>query len=677
MMRSRRSVEWPKPLPQITVFAFQTIDVRADEPDSTQRCLGGIAVRVADIQFHIQKARMSSWSRRISFQVDVAGIIQIMGTSLYSRSDTPIRELLQNAHDAIQRRRLNDLSYKGQIQIRTDPEKHTLEVSDDGIGLTADEAEKYLGTLGIGITGLLKGRHPSADAPAAVGDMLIGQFGIGLFSAFLLADRIVVESRKVGGDEGIRWAAGEGTEIELQSCDRTEPGTTIRLELKEDHHKLAESPAAIEAAVKEYADYLPIPIHVNGMAQRANVINAAWFDPTPDPEAVELALEEKFSEAPLDIIPIRVESPVSIAGALYVTPQRTPGFAGEPVLTTTIRRMVISRDTQGLLPQWATFLRGVLELNDCSPTASREDLVRDAKFEAVRIQLEKMLFEHFEGLMKSDPARLEAVLSWHRYSLAGAALSDRRLRDLLRQTYRFMTSAGPMTCDEILNRSAADPLFESESDRVVWYNTDRRQEQWVNTLFNRNDVPCVQTLRSFEESLLASMAGDVATTKGESIDLRIASPSADGFASQILGVHDMQDAPPEWQDFLESTEARIMIASFRTEQPVMAFLNDRHELQKTYEELKRQGTVPSGFQRLIDSHFSADEPSRNEVLLNRNHRLVKRVLEQRPGTPLASVLRLLVISALNSAGAAVPLAAHSQQSDDLDWIAEALWGQKR
>lgn len=621
---------------------------------------------------------MSSWSRRISFQVDVAGIIQIMGTSLYSRSDTPIRELLQNAHDAIQRRRLSDLSYKGQIQIWTDAERHTLEVRDDGIGLTADEAEKYLGTLGIGITGLLKGRHPSTGgAASADGEMLIGQFGIGLFSAFLLADRIIVESRKLGGHEGIRWTAGEGTEIDLQSCDRTEPGTMIRLELKPEFHKLAETPAMIEAAVKEYADYLPIPIYVNGTAQRANVINAAWFDATPDPEAVELALQEKFNESPLDIIPIRIEKPVSIAGALYVTPQRTPGFAGEPVVTTTIKRMVISRDTQGLLPQWASFLRGVLELNDCSPTASREDLVRDAKFEVARQQLERLLFEHFERLAKENPAQLEAVMSWHRYSLAGAALSDRRLRDLLRQTYRFTTSAGPLTCDEILARSTADPLFESDSDRVLWYNTDRRQERWVNSLFAQNEVPCVQTLRSFEESLLAAMTGDVATAKGESIDLRIASPSADGFASQILGVKEMEDASPEWQDFLSSTGARVMVATFRTSQPVMAFLNDRHELQRTYEELKRQGTVPAGFQRLIDSHFSGDEPSRNEVLLNRNHRLVKRTLEQRPGTPLASVLRLLVISALNSAGAAVPREAQSQQSDDLDWIAEALWGQKR
>ncbi|MFO1064279.1 MAG: ATP-binding protein [Pirellulales bacterium] len=617
---------------------------------------------------------MAQWRRRIPFQVDVAGIIQIMGTSLYSRSDTPIRELLQNAHDAIQRRRSTELSYKGRIDIRTLAEERALEFSDDGIGLTAEEAEKYLGTLGIGITGLMKGRHPSSGGAVAGGENLIGQFGIGLFSAFLLADRIIVESRKAGCDEAVRWIAGEGTDIQLESCDRAAEGTSIRLMLKPEYGALAENPQFIETAVREYADYLTVPIYLNGASQRINVINAAWFEPTPDAEDVELALQEKFSETPLDVIPIRKESPISIAGALYVTPQRTPGFAGDPVLMTTIKRMVISRSTLGLLPQWATFLRGVLELNDCSPTASREDLVRDAKFDLVRTELEKALFEHFENIAVSDPARMESVLSWHRYTFSGAALTDRRLRDLLRGTYKFTTSRGPLTCTEIINRSAADALFESEADRVLWVNSDRRQERWVNSLFEDQDVPCVHALRSFEESLLAAMAGDAAEESGEQIDVRMAGPGSDGFGSQILGMEDVTDAPQVWQEYLAATEARIMTATFRSNQPVMAFLNNRHELQRTYEELKKQGTVPSGFQRLIDAHFGEGETARHEVLLNRRHRLVSRVLSQTTGTPLASVLRMLVVSSLVSAGASVPHEVHRQESEDLDWIAEALWG---
>jgi hypothetical protein len=620
---------------------------------------------------------MAPWRRRIPFKVDVAGIIEIMGSSLYSRADTPIRELIQNAHDAIQRRRRRELSYQGRIDIQQDSGCRTLCFHDDGIGLSPSEAEEYLSTLGIGLTGLLKkGLAPAqADGSGQDGEGLIGQFGIGLFSAFLLAERVVVESRRLDCAEGIRWEAGAGTDIELSSSDRAIPGTSVTLHLRPDHLVLAEKAEALEAAIKEFADFLTVPIFLNGAKQRVNVIHAAWFEPTPEREAMELELEGYFHETPLDVIPLRLERPVSIAGALYVTPQRTPGFAGNPVVTVTLRRMVISRRVQGLLPDWAFFLRGVVELNDCAPTASREDIVRDGKFEIVRAVLEARLYEHFERLAKEDSVRWESILSWHRYTMAGASLQEHRLRSLLRTTYRLPTSKGLLTFAEILEQSLADPICEDEAERVIWYNSDRRQEHWINTLFAGHDMPCVHALRSFEESLLAAFVADASET-GVVTDLRMASPGAVNFARSILGIRDLEDAPDPWPEFLASTSAKILVASFRPEQPVMAFLNERYELLQTFDELKKQGDIPAGFQRLIDSHFEQSPTGRNEVILNRDHRLVGRALTQKPSTPLASVLRLLVINALNSAGANVPRDAQRQQTEDLDWIAEALWGRK-
>jgi molecular chaperone HtpG len=617
---------------------------------------------------------MGSWQRRIGFKVDIPGIIDIMGTSLYSRSDTPIRELIQNAHDAVQRRRKRELAYRGRIDLEQDATAHTLRFHDDGIGLTVEEAEKYLSTLGVGVTGLLKKGHGAALPPELAGDGegLIGQFGIGLFSAFMLAERVVVESRRLDAPEGVRWEAGAGTEILIAPCERAEPGTSVTLHLKPEHRHLAEKVEPLEAAVKEFADFLPVPIHLNGSPARANVINVAWFDPTPDREAVELELEGYFNETPLDVIPLRLERPVALAGALYVTPQRTPGFTGEPVVTVTVRRMVISRRIQGLLPQWASFLRGVLELNGCSPTASREDLVRDADFERVREVLEEKLFEHFERLAGEEPNRLEAVIAWHRYALAGAALDEPRLRSLLRRTYRLPTSKGPLTFAEILEQSPADALLESDVERVVWYNSDRRQERWVNSLFAGLEVPCVHALRSFEESLLAALVADT-NAGGTAADLRAASPSSPGFAA-VLGVSDLEEVPRAWQEHFAATGARVLSASFRGEQPVIAFLNERAELHRTFEDLKKQGTIPSGFQRLIDAHFESGPSAANEVLLNRNHRLVRRALSQKTSAPLASVLRLLVHNALTSAGASLPREAQQTQLEDLEWVADALWG---
>ncbi len=622
------------------------------------------------------------FNRKIPFKVDVAGVIRIMGSSLYSRDSTPVRELIQNAHDAIMRRRSRDIGFKGRIRLAQDPVAGTLSVSDDGVGLTADEAEQYLGTLGIGITGMIRRDVPPAGHSGDP-DTLIGQFGVGLFSAFLLAEKVSVETRKADRSPAVRWVAGPGTDIELSSVDREQPGTTVTLHLRPEHRRFATDEPALAAVVKEYADFLPVPIFINDGPTRVNLINATWFDPTPDREAIELELAEFFGESPLDVIPIRVDDPVSpVVGALYVTPSRTPGFSGEAVVTATVRRMVISRDIRGLLPKWAGFLRGTLELNGCAPTASREDLVRDAAFQRARAALESMLYAHLESLAARDPDRLAAMIAWHRYALAGAALDQPRLRRLLRTTYEFPTTAGTMVFDAILKSSAADPLAENDASHVIWFNGDRRQERWAEQVFTGHPAPCVHAVRTFEESLLAAMAADAMSSESADapirIDLRPASASSPNFAKSVLGINDLEPCPPGWESFLADSGASVFVAGFDDRTPVMAFVNERHELIKTFDTMRQTGQVPAGFQRLIDTHLRATggkhaKPARNEILLNRRHPLIKRALAGSTAHPLASVLRLLVSQALTTAGVTVGGDARRRQSEDLQWIADVLW----
>ena len=168
-------------------------------------------------------------AKKIQFKVDIANIIELMGKSLYSRIETPIRELIQNGHDAVMRRRHVDISFKGRIDIRQNMDANTLSFEDDGIGLTPEEAETYLGTLGVGITGILKGRGSDdiLDSLAGSENGLIGQFGVGLFSAFMLADRVIVESRSSNCPMGVRWEAGMGTAISITEIEREKVGTSV------------------------------------------------------------------------------------------------------------------------------------------------------------------------------------------------------------------------------------------------------------------------------------------------------------------------------------------------------------------------------------------------------------------------------------------------------------------
>ena len=613
-------------------------------------------------------------TKRIPFKVDIAGVIEIMGTSLYSHPNTPVRELLQNAHDAIMRRRARDLSYQGRIDVVQDAATRTITFMDDGIGLSQKEAEDYLGTLGIGITGLIKkGATDAFDVSMHSnkrdGSNLIGQFGIGLFSAFMLADKLVVESLRFEGEEAVRWEAGAGTDIELSTSERTTVGTSVTLYLKANYAVFADDAELLESGIKQYADFLPIPIHLNHSSARSNLIQASWLEPTPDSDAVEEQIASYFGETPLDVILIAVEAPVAIKGALYVSPQRTPGFADDATIAVSVRRMVISRHIRELVPVWAPFLRGVLELPNCSPTSNREDLVRDAIFDSVCDAISDEIYVHFDALTRNHPHRWQSILHWHRYTFAGMAIHDEKLRVLLQSTYKFITSHGELTVEQILNRSRADALVEDEADYVVWYNADRRQEAWLNEFFANGSTPCVHTLRSFEETLLASMLGEMTL---EQVDLRAASPSSTNFCESILGMEERVEASEEWHGFFDSLDSNIFVASTENKQPVMAFVNERYELSKTFDELRENGELPRGFQRLIDQHFQRSPAGKNEIVLNSQHRLVRRALEQGTSSPLANVLRILVIAALGKAGARIQMAAQEMQAEDLEAIADAL-----
>ncbi len=157
-----------------------------------------------------------------------------------------------------------------------------------------------------------------------------------------------------------------------------------------------------------------------------------------------------------------------------------------------------------------------------------------------------------------------------------------------------------MTFDQVLEKSSADPLFESDASHVVWYNADRRQERWAGQLFAGREGPCVNAVRSFEESLLAAMAGDAArpddnnAAEAEEVDVRPASPGAPNFARTILGASALEDAPEKWQEFLGVAGVRVLVGKFDARLPVLAFLNERHELLQTFDELKKRGDIPGG-----------------------------------------------------------------------------------
>lgn len=198
-----------------------------------------------------------------TIRTDFHGLIELLAKNLYPQEDMFIRELVQNAHDAIVKRHAFEAAPAGRIDITADREARTVVFRDNGAGLTEAEITDYLATIGRSGTGELRQQLEQRDRDRA--QSLIGQFGIGILSAFVAAERLEVETFSVSDDQsGLRWSVSGGPQYELAPIPRQEVGTLVTLHIKPTFLRMT-NPDTLREAVRRYADFLPFPIYINGV----------------------------------------------------------------------------------------------------------------------------------------------------------------------------------------------------------------------------------------------------------------------------------------------------------------------------------------------------------------------------------------------------------------------------
>lgn len=317
---------------------------------------------------------------RTSFQ----GLIRLLAQSLYPEPDVFIRELLQNAHDSIQLRRGHEPEPAGEIRIEVDERARTLSFSDNGTGMDQRDIEEFLSVIGSTGTGGRARELAARDVAVAT----IGQFGIGLLSAFVVAERIEVHTRKPRAIHAWRWVnhGGEDYELEALPADAQPPGTRVAVTLAPDRTAFLDG-RLIRQTVRRYADFLPFPILLNGFGP-INAVNAPWHEPDwRDPIARERSLSaflsQRYADPPLLVIPIDLTQPRTLGG-LFVPARYTPGGQAGGTVDLFQARMCIRANDPELLPEWTRFVRGVLDCPDLQPTAARDNVMRDTAYHALR-----------------------------------------------------------------------------------------------------------------------------------------------------------------------------------------------------------------------------------------------------------------------------------------------------
>ena len=378
---------------------------------------------------------MSSERESLSFQAEVRELLQLMIHSLYSHREIFLRELISNASDANDKLRflsLSEPSLLGQegelaIWIDADPAAGTLTIRDNGIGMSREEAISHLGTIAkSGTAEFFKRLTGDQQKDAA----LIGQFGVGFYSAFIVSDRVEVLTRRADADPaaGVRWESSADGQFTVETITRAERGTSVVLHLKADAKEFAE-PYRLRSLVRRYSDHIGFPVRMRkeGAAsleyEDVNQAQALWTRPRADITDQEYRDFYRYiahdDTDPLAWSHNRVEGKREYTSLMYL-PARAPFDLWQREaargLKLYVRRVFIMDDAEQFLPLYQRFIKGVIDSSDLPLNVSRELLQQDHEVEAMRSALTRRALEMLAKLAKDEPDKYQQF--WREFGRA-------------------------------------------------------------------------------------------------------------------------------------------------------------------------------------------------------------------------------------------------------------------
>jgi molecular chaperone HtpG len=386
-----------------------------------------------------------------TFQVDLRGLVDLLSHHLYSSPRVYLRELLQNAVDAITARRgaAGVADGPGTIRITAG---EVLRVEDTGIGLTEADVHRFLATIG---------RSSKRGALEEARRDYLGQFGIGLLACFVVADEITVRTRSAADPDApaVEWRAsadGRYTVRVLPGTERREPGTTVILTPRHGSAEWFAFDRVVELA-RDFGQLLSDEVTVTDGAGRSVVTTdtpAVWERSYPSPEARHAALlaygERLLGFVPLDVIDLDVPL-AGVRGLGFVVPESvSPALRGGHRVH--LKGMLLSDAAEKLLPDWAFFVRAVVDADSLRPTASRESLYDDEMLAAVRDALGIRVRDWLTDLAAHHPARLQRFLMVHHLGVKALARHDDELLRLMLPWLPFETTDGDISLEEFTRR---------------------------------------------------------------------------------------------------------------------------------------------------------------------------------------------------------------------------------
>ncbi len=400
----------------------------------------------------------ASVAQTMGFQAEVKQLLKLMIHSLYSHKEIFLRELISNASDACDKLRFEALAKPELLEggaelaitIDADPKAHTITITDNGIGMTREEAIEHLGTIAKSGTAEFLTKLTGDQKKDA---QLIGQFGVGFYSSFIVADRVEVFSRKAGeaAGAGVHWSSrGEG-EFSVADVELAERGTKIVLHLKESEHEFADD-YRIRALVRKYSDHIAFPVRMRKSEKETeyetvNYAQALWTRPRTEVKDEEYKefyrhISHDFSD-PLAWSHGKVEGKKEYTSLLYI-PSRAPfdlwHREGARGLKLYVRRVFIMDDAEQFLPLYLRFVKGVVDSADLPLNISREMLQQDPAIDSMRTGLSRRVLDLLAKLAKEEPEKFATFWKEFGSVLKEGPAEDHANRDRIAKLLRFAST---------------------------------------------------------------------------------------------------------------------------------------------------------------------------------------------------------------------------------------------
>ncbi|OEJ69690.1 molecular chaperone HtpG [Magnetovibrio blakemorei] len=568
-----------------------------------------------------------------TFQTEVSRLLDIVAGSLYSNREIFLRELISNASDACDKLRHMALTSPSliegdqdfKISLAIDEKAKTITVSDNGIGMNHDDLLATLGTIASSGTGAFI-EQLGKDDKKNMG--LIGQFGVGFYSAFMVSDKVEVTTRKAGEKESWLWVSDGKGEYTIESAERSERGTQVVLHLKKDAKEFLDA-SRVTHVVKTYSDHIGFPVTLTDSegGKTLNEASAIWTRPVKDVTAEQYKEFYHHSAHAFDdpwiTMHNRIEGVVSYTNLLFIPSMRPfdlfdPERKGHVKLY--VNRVFITEQAEGLLPPYLRFLRGVVDSEDLSLNISREMLQTDPKLAKIRNGLVKKVLA--ELAKKAEKAPEDYAQFWENFGvvLKEGLVDDFTMRDKLLALARFHSTKA----EELTSLSAYVERMK-EGQEAIYYITGEDASQIATSphlegfkakgvevlmLTDPVDEFWMQHITQFEDKPFKSVTRGSADLDGVKSD-----DSADADADKKA-----EDAPA----------LDTLIAAFKLE--LGASVKDIRPSKRLTESpvclVADEGDIDVNMERLLRRHGQMQGGLPRVLELNPTHAIVKKLAER-------------------------------------------------